>query len=151
MPGGRDGRFGGFSVLSMVQVSGVVSKLLWAKAAELEEILTKVLQALDAVELSWSVRLCNAALSSRKVPLDWRTSLDFDLMCTRAVCICESGCKLGLDFPIQMKRGHLKVDELGYFGVLFTSRGKRDRTLGSRSGPSPASLQALYQTIVGNS
>lgn len=79
----------------MVQVTGVVSKLLRAKAAELEEILCELLQALDAVELSWLTRLFNVAWSSRTVPLDWQTeevvltSMDLDRLCTRAVCSCE--------------------------------------------------------------
>lgn len=130
----------GFQTISMVQATGVLSKLLWAEAAELEEIHPKLLQALDTVVLSWLTRLFSIEVQEQ---CPWVGKVHWTLTsCALQQFAAANQDVNWVDFPIQIKSELLKVDEFGYLGVLLTSNGKRDRKLGSLLGASPASLQA---------
>uniref|UniRef100_A0A3B4EBS9 Reverse transcriptase domain-containing protein n=1 Tax=Pygocentrus nattereri TaxID=42514 RepID=A0A3B4EBS9_PYGNA len=61
------------SSISLVEVTEVVVKLFSCKAPGVDEIRPEMLKVLDIVGLSWLMRLCNIAWTSRTVPLDWQT------------------------------------------------------------------------------
>ncbi|KAK3518183.1 hypothetical protein QTP70_033879 [Hemibagrus guttatus] len=61
------------SFITQAEVTEVVQKLLGGKAPGVDEIRPEYLKSLDVVGLSWLTRLCNIALRSGTVPLDWAT------------------------------------------------------------------------------
>ena len=92
----------------------VVKRLHGGKTPRMHEICPEFLKALDVVGLSWLICLCNIALTSGAVPLDWQTGVVVPLLWDQWVCSSYRGITLPslpgkvhagvLEKRVQMKR-----------------------------------------------
>ena len=131
------------SFITQAEVTEVVGKVLSGKAPGLDEIPPEYLKSLDVVGLSWSQDLqhvlgwfaakCEAA--GKKISTSKSETMALD----RKKVACS--LRVGGEFLPQ-------VEDLKYFGVLFTSEGKMEREIDRRIGAAAAVMRLLYRSVM---